>query len=173
MDKVYAGIGSRKLTPDEWDICFRTGKWLAKQDWTLRTGACQGADQAFAEGALSVEGDVILCLPWPSYEFKWVEPARGRGATSKLLQYWHYDAFASVTEYHPKPDVLSDAMKKLHARNYLIISPVRFVLAWPKVTHGRLGGTGQGIRIADGLGIKTIRMDIPEDLKRITDKICP
>jgi len=28
MSKIYAGIGSRRLSQKEWDLCFRTGRWL-------------------------------------------------------------------------------------------------------------------------------------------------
>jgi len=170
--KVYAGIGSRRLSREEWELCFKIGRWLASQGWALRTGACQGADQAFAEGALSVGGKVILCLPWPSYEFKWVEVARGRGADSQLLQYWHTDAYKSVEVYHPAHNKLSDAAKKLHARNHLIVAETRFVIAWPKTDKwGQLGGTGQGLRIAAGLGIETIRLDEPLDRQRVEARI--
>lgn len=151
----------------------------ASQGWTLRTGAAQGADQAFAEGAISVGGNVVLCLPWPSYEFKWVEPMLGRGARREVLMYPEYNTntqvyYDSVKEFHPKPEVLSQGMVKLHARNALILDGVGFVLAWPKPgPRGGLGGTGQGIRIAAAWDITTIRLDEPLDYKRVTDKISP
>jgi predicted Rossmann-fold nucleotide-binding protein len=169
--KTYAGIGSRQLSEEEWELCFRIGAYLADQGWTLRTGACSGADKAFAEGALSRNGKVILCLPWPSYEWAWVQDARARGATSELLQYWHTDAFASVDEHHPNPGALSDAARKLHARNYLIIHGCRFVVAFPKTKNGRLGGTGQGLRVATSLGIETLRLDEPIDRARVEAKL--
>ena len=172
MQKTYAGIGSRQLSREEWELCYRTGRWLASEGWTLRTGACSGADQAFAEGALSLGGNVVLCLPWPSYEFKWVEPARGQGATRQLLQFWDTDAFESVDKYHPNPSVLSDAVRKLHARNHLIVAPSKFVVAFPKPgKRGGLGGTGQGIRIAADLGIHVIRLDEPIDRARVEAKV--
>ena len=165
----YAGIGSRKLSRPQWDFCYACGKWLAEQGWTLRTGACSGADQAFAEGALDAGGKIILCLPWPSYEFKWVNLARARGATSELLQYWHKDHFASVDIHHPAPERLSDAARSLHARNSLILDPcVRFVLAFP---GPRLGGTGQGIRIANSRGTEVIRLDLPLERTRVENVI--
>ena len=166
--KMYAGIGSRKLDKAQWQFCYGVGRWLAEQGWTLRTGACKGADQAFAEGALSVGGKVILCLPWPSYEFKWVEPCVGQGAETRLLQYWHKEYHASVDTYHPAPERLSDAARKLHARNALILNNARFVLAFPGKT---LGGTGQGIRIAEGSGIKVIRLDRPLERYLVEDKV--
>ena len=170
--KVYAGIGSQKFTTEQWDLCFKIGRWLALNGWTLKTGACQGADQAFAEGALSVGGKVILYIPWPHYEFKWVEVARGRGAETVLLQYWHKDAWNSVDKFHPNPEALSKGARALHARNFLIVEDTRFVIAWPRIDRqGRLGGTGQGLRIAEDLKIDVIRLDEPIDRKRVEDKI--
>lgn len=66
--KFYAGIGSRKLSIAELNLCQDIGEYLANLGWVLQTGACIGADQAFAEGALHVGGKVLLCLPWDSYE---------------------------------------------------------------------------------------------------------
>jgi len=170
--RTYAGIGSRKLNVDEWEMCSKVGHWLAKQGWTLHTGAAQGADQAFAEGALKAQGKVSLFVPWPSYEYKWTEIARARGAERFTLQYWHKEAFASVDQYHPNPSTLKDTVRKLHARNYLIISECKFVIAFPKPDpQGNLGGTGQGIRIAEGLGIPVIRQDTPEGQARVLAKI--
>lgn len=177
MPKQYAGIGSRQLTQDEWNFCYHAGLWLAEQGWTLRTGACKGADQAFAEGAIAGGGPVVLCLPWPSYEFKWVEPMLGRGATRKVLMFPEYDDahkayYASVDEFHPAPHRLSDTVRKLHARNAMILDEGSFVLAWPKVgARGGLGGTGQGIRIAQAAQVPVIRLDLPLERARVEVKI--
>lgn len=170
MKKVYAGIGSRGLLYQEREFCSEIGKWLARNGWKLKTGAAKGADQSFANGALSVGGKVKLCLPWMSYERSWVGRAGLDGATTKLLQYYHTEAMDSVKKYHPKPEALSSAMKSLHARNYLIIEDVKFVLAWPKGSRG--GGTGQGIRIAKDLGIDVIDLSTKEGYDRVYKVVC-
>jgi len=169
MTKIYAGIGSRSLTLEERSFCKKVGRWLAKKGWKLQTGAAKGTDQAFANGALSYKGDVKLCLPSPSYEYKWVELAKAKGADTKLLQYWHVDAWESVDKHHPKPWLLTNWTRSLQARNYLIVEGVKFVIAWPKGKWG--GGTAQGIRIAEALGITVINLSIPEKLENIKNKI--
>jgi hypothetical protein len=168
----YAGIGSRSLTRDEWNLCFKIGAWLAERGWSLRTGAADGADKAFVEGAMLRGGKVTLCIPWPSYNYKWVEPMQGKGATVQLLTPNHEDAHRSVYVYHPNPYVLSDTARMLHARNYLIVKDCTFVLAHPhKDRYGSWGGTGQGMRVAAGMGIEVLNLFFPADRKRITDKI--
>lgn len=156
----YAGIGSRRLSKEELTSCRKLGAKMALEGHTLRTGACIGADQAFAEGALTVGGNVVLCLPWYSYEKDWVNEIKNSGLVSiRILQDSDKEAFQSVVKYHPKASVLSSGARRLHARNFLIISGCDFVLAWPKPNKFGLGGTGQGMKIAEDHGIKVINLN--------------
>lgn len=160
-------------------LCYHTGAWLAQQGWTLRTGAARGADQAFAEGALDVGGRVVLCVPDTAFQYRWVEPARGRGAERKVLLYPEADLahmlyFYSVDRFHKKPHLLSTKARRLHARNAMILDcpAMRFVLAWPKRNRwGGLGGTGQGIEIAEACRIEVIRLDLPHERARVESRI--
>lgn len=168
--RTYAGIGSRTLDEDERNLCYDIGRWLARQGWELRTGAAPGADKAFAEGALSVNGAVTLCLPWPNYEGGWVSALTCYTTLTKIvLNHTHKEAWDSVNEYHPNVAALTNAARSLHARNWLIVEPARFVIAWPKGATG--GGTGQGIRIARGLNKTLFNLENEEDMKRILTKI--
>ena len=170
--KVYAGIGSRKLAKEEIGLCYALGALLATKGYTLRTGAAQGADKAFAEGSLSVGGRVILCLPWDSYERGWVQWAKEHGAVVRVLQDTDERAFLSVDKYHPAPHRLSSGAKALHARNWLIVAGVDFVVAWPKPNqYGALGGTGQGIKIAQSKNIHVTNMNDPKQFNRILEKM--
>jgi predicted Rossmann-fold nucleotide-binding protein len=154
----YAGIGSRKLSQEELARCFQVGVRGAEKHHTLVTGAALGADQAFANGALSAGGTVILELPWWSYEEKWVNWAVERGAIKHILQDTDTEAWKSVLS-HPAYNRLSRGALALHARNYNIIYNTELVVAFPKPDKYGLGGTGQGIRLAENLGIKIHRMD--------------
>lgn len=149
---AYAGIGSRNLTPDELQVCFNIGAELAKKGHILKTGAAKGADQAFAEGAISEEGRVHLYLPWYNYEKDWWQ---NKPVTKIILGNEDHTAWESVRKLHPAPDKLSQAATKLHARNYLIIENCELVIAFP---GQKLGGTGQGLRVADYLGIKILNL---------------
>ena len=78
------------------------------------------------------------------------------------------EAYESVKKYHPAKGG-GKISSVFHARNYLIVYKADFVLAVPNTTKKSFGGTGQGIRIAYGLGIP-IRV-IDEDGKEITDAL--
>ena len=167
----YAGIGSRKLSKEELNVCYLMGVHFSMLGYTLRTGAAQGADQAFANGALDNcskmgegQGGVVLCLPWPNYEKYWVDWARNKGAEILVVSDGDAEAVESVYKYHPKPHGLSRGPLALHARNYRIVKGCNFVMAWPKPNKfGALGGTGQGIRVAEGLGTKVHNLNNQEE----------
>ena len=152
---IYAGIGSRKTPPSVLKLMQRTAYCMAIQGHELRTGACKGADQAFAEGAVSGNGKVTLCLPWRDYEKEWVSwmLAKYRCNVEILDTGIDIEAFESVKKYHPAYNKLSNGVKKLHARNYLIMNGVEAVICW--TPSGQVvGGTGQALRIAIDRGIK-------------------
>lgn len=158
-ERVYAGIGSRQLSESELKRCRDKAKRRALEGWILRTGAADGADQAFAEGALFVGGRVILCLPWASYEKEWVEWTKRHGAEVEVLSNRDFEAWDSVDKYHPAASQLSRGIRALHARNFVILRGCEECLAWPKKDkYGGYGGTGQGMRIAEaaGMGVKNL-----------------
>jgi predicted Rossmann-fold nucleotide-binding protein len=155
MSRCYAGIGSRRLSGSELKRCREIGKQMARDGWILRTGGAEGADQAFAEGALLAGGRVIICLPWSSYEKKWVEWAKRHGAEVEVLGSRDFEAWDSVDQYHPAVSRLSRGVRALHARNFVIFRGTELCIAAPKKDrYGRYGGTGQGMRIAEDRGIE-------------------
>lgn len=140
--KIYAGIGSRETPTAILDTMFTIGHYLAGKGWTLRSGKAPKADTAFENGAKSRGGRLDLYTANQRLEPWWIE-------------------FAEM--YHPAWDALTDFGKKLQARNTPIIlgpkspahsgfEPSDLVICW--TLGGReMGGTGQGIRIANAYGI--------------------
>lgn len=170
--KFYAGIGSRRLSNREKELCFDIGVYLAEKGWALQTGAAFGADQAFAEGALTGGGSVLLCLPWLEYELDWVNKAIARGAKTVTLNNTHKEALDSV-KTHPAYDKLSQGAKRLHARNYLIVQNTKMVLAYPRWTGIGWGGTGQGMRLGVDMGAKVLNLSKKEDRDKVRIKVYP
>ncbi len=145
------------------------GRVLAKDGFVCQTGAAQGADQAFAEGALCGGGDVSLFLPWPSYEKQWVDGLVGPFSVTSINEFDRM-AFLSVAEHHPNFAALSRSVRQLHARNWLILQGIQFVICWtPKGLEA--GGTGQAIRIAEQAGVKIHNLGKPDVLAHFIAKL--
>ena len=137
----YAGIGSRETPPDIIKIMENIGALMAIDGHICHTGAALGADQAFANGANMVNGQIELFIPWDTYEAKWIATLHNKAVTvfdSKK----HIAAGNSVHKYHPGAARLTQGAFKLHARNYLIIEGCSLIICW--TPEGKIsGGTGQ------------------------------
>lgn len=97
---------------------------------------------------LADSSQLYVFLPWYSYNSKYRE---GGGNFITYNPVFHTAWTESVHEYHPAPHNLKQGAFKLHARNYGIIKNTQVVVAMP-MSLSDVGGTGQGIRIAKGLG---------------------
>lgn len=167
--REMAAIGTRDpwKYPRELELLNDLVWEAVRQGNRIRTGAAEGTDQLCAEAALEVGGYVHLSLPWDSYERAWVSTMLqrypGMVEVEVVDPIFNYKAAESVALYHPAPGNLSQGAQKLHARNYVIIEPSRHVLALPSTKPGG-GGTGQGIRIAQGLGIPVTNLLTSEGL---------
>ena len=157
--QIYAGIGSRKTPPYVLNIMTQIAVVLAKKGYVCHTGACIGADQAFAEGALQGGGQVHLLLPWSGYESNWVQTLNGSVTTQVYNPATDVAATESVKNYHPAFNHLSRPVVALHARNYLIINQAEFCVCWTPDGLSS-GGTGQAIRIAQDAGIPVYNLGL-------------
>ena len=147
---TYAGIGAR-ATPASVlaDMTVMSG-WLARTGWHLSSGGADGADSAFAGGAPS--GQRTIWLPWRGYNGH-------RGPDCRVLSRAALSACMEIAApLHPAWDRCSPAVRKLHARNAVVLlgetldRPVDACVAWSP--DGRIeGGTGMAIRIAEACGI--------------------
>lgn len=145
----YSGIGSRE-TP--YEVCkwmYRIASKLSKKNFILRSGGADGADTFFEDGS---NGICEIYLPW----------FRFNDSESTLFNVSDA-ALETVDQFHPAPSRLSNAARKLHARNAQIIlgsdlkTPSEFVVCWTK--HGLTsGGTAQGIRIAQAYNVPIVNL---------------
>lgn len=165
--RAYAGIGSRE-TPD--NICqwmTHVAGYLEVQGWTLRSGAADGADQAFENGVRDLRMKEIY-LPWKGFN----------GSRSNF----HPDEFPFsiretkiAWEHHPAWNRCSDGAKALHTRNVRQIRGLegqeysKFIVCW--TDQGLLkGGTAQALRIAATYSIRVFNLGLAtsdEELKAI------
>lgn len=157
-------IGTRTVTKDMplYEMLAEWSRILLEKGVIVRTGAADGIDSAAMEGAERVQNtdlrrNLHVFLPWASYNRNRVPI----GASvfiydPKIHQAWTN----SVSKYHPNPAALSRGAFALMARNYGIIAhpdPVSAVIALP-TSVSALGGTGQGMRLAEDLGIKLFNL---------------
>lgn len=149
---IYAGIGSRH-TPELDQVTMRTvGHLLGLRGYTLRSGRAVGADQAFEAGARSVAGRMELFT---------ADASAGRN-----------DWMRHASRYHPSWERCGFMARRLHARNSAILlgenldTPVDFVVCWTK-NGGIIGGTGQGLRIAEALKIPVFNLRHDPNAERL------
>ena len=168
--RAYAGIGSRETPQSIIARMEQLGRRLAEQGLVLRTGNCQGADQAFAHGADAVAPHLVeLYLPWPGYEADSIVLGNKVYATPSR------QAYAIAAKHHPAWQQCSQAAQALHAWNVQIIlgaklsQPVEFVLCW--TPRGKaVGGTAMGIRIAEAYGIEVRNLAAEEESERPAER---
>jgi predicted Rossmann-fold nucleotide-binding protein len=160
-----AFIGTRQLEripQDALDAYVLAASRCADRGYILATGAAKGADQLAAEACLENGGHVNLYLPWPDYEQGWVWDMQQR-YPEMVNAFCHFstEALDSV-KLHPYPAKLKEGGIKLMARNYMIVDGCQAVVAIP--TPPCKGGTAQGIRIAEHLGIRVHNLSIEDGL---------
>lgn len=170
MNKVYAGIGTRPPIPTEIETkIYELSVYLAKNGYTLRSGAADGCDSMFEVGCDSVAcAEKEIYLPWKYFNKR--ELSRGIILPSVLKNYSYARKIAS--KHHPAWDRLTDAGKKLHTRNvYQILGldlddPADFVLCYTKDGKAS-GGTGQAMRIAKSMGIPIFNLFFEETYDKV------
>ena len=169
-NKIYAGIGARNTPKNTLRLMQIIGIYLASLGYKLHTGAAKGADQAFAKGAVSNNGNVMLFLPWQTYEREWIAKLTANNPTNihtTIFRNTDIDAIRSVYRLHSNADNLKNSVIALHARNYLILKDVKFAICYTK-NGDVIGGTGQAIRIIENLGKKVFNLGKKEDLQQVT-----
>ncbi len=170
MAKIYTGIGARKAPPEILQLMTDLAASLKRQGWTLRSGAADGADTAFEDGAGELKE---IYLPW-----------KGFNGSNSPLHAVSNEALSMAESVHGAWDYLKPGGKKLHGRNcYQLLGsdlslPSRFVICWTpdgatkesdcsRVT----GGTGTAIKLASRNTIPVFNLKNPEHVKRIKKMI--
>jgi hypothetical protein len=143
------------------EICEKLGEWLATNGWEVHSGNAVGADQAFARGANRVNPALVhLHLPWHNFERHAIHDENLVHNLDELTEDRSQYFELVAQKHHPAWNRLSQGAKKLMSRNSSIMLPppdflpVDLCLAFPG--RQKLGGTGQGMRIAQTEGVRLV-----------------
>lgn len=162
INRYYAGIGSRETPLSFMPLIKEVVEILNKKDYILRSGGAQGADSFFEKYALKKE----IFLPWKDFN----------NNKSDLYSDPHPLAIEMAKTFHPNYEALSEAAKRLMARNSQQIfgedmkSPVEFVVCWTK--DGKMiGGTSQALRISKEYNISIYNIALKNDVEKLLSHI--
>ena len=162
----YTGIGSRETPRDFCKIFARCARYLQKQGVVLRSGAAEGADEAFESGAGKLKE---IYLPWKNFN---------ENRSKLVLEDMENkdEAIELAKKFHPNWNSLTNGAKSLQARNsYQVFgkdlnTPSMFVVCWTKKGFG-VGGTGQALRIARENNIPVFDAGVFDDAEEMEDAL--
>ena len=164
----YAGIGSRSTPPQILNLMTQLASKLENLGYTLRSGGAAGADTAFERG-VSNPANRQIYLPGPNFNLKTAGQLGFIDSTK--LPNWQ-QAIATVNQFHPAPEKLSEYARNLMARNAMQVlgqtmnQPAKMVVAW--TPGGQVtGGTGQALRMAQAYKIPIRNLGDPATLQNV------
>jgi hypothetical protein len=144
---IYAGIGSRETPAEILKDMVYIGEEMGKSGWILRSGFADGADNAFAQGADSVDGQMEIYIPWLKFNGAPVDhPAIIIPTVTAEME-------QIAADHHPAWGACKQGARKLHTRNVCQVlgqdlkTPADLIICWTRNGAGG-GGTGQALRIA-------------------------
>lgn len=172
MPSYYTGVGSRKTPTAILALMQDLAAALAAHGYVLRSGGADGADTAFEQGARRVPGvEPHIYLPW-----------RGFNANPSSRFTVPAEAFLLARGVHPAWDRLSDAVRKLHARNACQVlgdgldEPSAFLACWTAdgcesstKRSATTGGTATAIVLAESRGIPVFNLSLDASIARLND----
>lgn len=139
-----ACIGSRQTPPDILKWMEYAGAELVKAGHVIVSGNAPGADQAWARGGNGVDAArVELCLPWQGFEDHAIRNGNVVRVYDPISGKFYRDHAATI---HPRWSRLTPSVRKLHARNVMIVSGAACLLYY--VMKRSTSGTKFGIEVA-------------------------
>ena len=170
MTKFYTGIGARNTPKEILDVMYDIGRDLGDYDYTLRSGAADGADSAFEKGCDSVRGLKEIYLPWKEFN-----------NNQSVLYDITPDAYEIAEKlYGARWTFIGMPVKRLMTRNIHQVTgktldkPSDFVVCWTpdgcrtksKRTKNT-GGTGQAIAYADTMSVPVFNLYNENEYERL------
>lgn len=164
-------IGSRQVDQGDASYLQSIGRRTVSNGDLLVSGNAPGSDQAYALGGNMVDAGLVeLCLPWATFEKKWIvenpdythSDWRSREMVSgnriRLASEAHYNHLKLANAAHPGFSHLSQGAQKLLVRNAMMLLDDAeilsdLVIAWPDRTSHGWGGTGHTMQVAWALQV--------------------
>jgi hypothetical protein len=157
-------IGTREPTEEMMILVKNVAFDLAYKGIEISTGGAKGIDTAAMIGAgLCNPNKLFIYLPKKDLRIP------GNCNITVYDKKIHHNWTQSVRKYHPSKGNLPPDTFALHARNFGIVADpqkVDVVIALPKSLTD-WGGTGQGMRIANDLGIKMYNLLYPGHIEEM------
>lgn len=162
--RKYAGIGDVNIPENIKNLIHMLAEELAKDGYILRTGGAKGADTAFIEGCDKAKGIKEVFYPSDLHV-----NAKTLKIAKEIHGHWEY-----CENKLPKPGNKYSFPVQAHCRNMKIINgdvlnnPVEFTIAYQDINQVT-GGTWQGIKYSQKLGIKVYNLFVEKDRNEIID----
>ena len=154
----YAGIGSRESPEDVLELMRDIGKYFAVRGWCLRSGGAPGADLAFEDGCIGVNGSKQIFHPWKNFNKRYSE-----------FYEPPLEAYGLAESVHPGWKNCKQGAQRLLARNAQQLlgpnldDPSSIVICW---TLGLgAGGTMIAVHLAERRGIPVLNLYNWQDWK--------
>lgn len=164
MRSHIATIGNRSVPPDFEKILLKIGQDIAYHGYCLNSGNASGSDELFARGANDVDPALVhLFLPWRGFRSESIKEGN-KVTVFDPYSPDHEEAMRFAGGIHVNWNLCSDPVRKLHARNVLIVKDTIAVVAYQ--TKHR-GGTQLGMNVAQFWGIPIFNIAIDRDLDRL------
>ena len=160
--KKYAGIGDTNIPDNIQKLIIMLAEELAKDGYILRTGGAKGADIAFIEGCNKAKGIKEVFYPSDLHV-----NAKTLKIAKEIHGHWEY-----CMNKEPKPGNKYPFAVQAHCRNMKIINgdqlnnPVEFTIAYQDINQVT-GGTWQGIKYSQKLGVKVYNLFVEKDRNEI------
>lgn len=170
------------------ELMQRLAYKLASEDWTLRSGAAEGADTAFELGwfewycnqtSLPRKSNVELYIPWDNFnKHAHLGCFGGVFELSQMPEEYQNLAKQIAAITHPAWDRLKQGAKKLHTRNVFQVlgqdcqTPSKMLICYahPQGKKGEVkGGTNTAVKLALQRNIPVFNLyyeEVQEKLKK-------
>lgn len=158
--KYYSGVGSRETPLEICQSFQKIAAKLAKMGYILRSGAAEGADQAFETGCDKVSGKKEIFIPWKGFQNSTSDFIgacdKAKEIAEDVIPWWY---------------TMNKWPQILHGRNvYQVLgkdlkTPVDFVICWTEGAKLK-GGTATAMKLARKNNITVYNFGSTEDIKK-------